>query len=109
MNELKNIDAFDCRKEKHVAAEICIITANALSSQSLYSLSNFYLNLAKFLNEDFHSFETLLAENFYKTNNFEDAKKIYKNLSKERRSFQMVFYKTACKNFYSGRKKRRRQ
>ena len=88
LNELKNIDAFDCRKEKHVAAEILYITANALSSQSLYSLSNFYLNLAKFLNEDFHSFETLLAENFYKTNNFEDAKKIYKNLSKRGEAFK---------------------
>ena len=104
LNELKNIDAFDCRKEKHVAAEILYITANALSSQSLYSLSNFYLNLAKFLNEDFHSFETLLAENFYKTNNFEDAKKIYKNLSKKGEAFKWYSTKQLARIFSQEKK-----
>ena len=104
LKELKNIDAFDCRKEKHVAAEILYITANALSSQSLYSLSNFYLNLAKFLNEDFHSFETLLAENFYKTNNFEDAKKIYKNLSKRVEAFKWYSTKQLARIFIQEKK-----
>ena len=83
-NDLKNdkdILAFNCKKEQHVIAEILYITANALSSQSIYSLSNFYLNLAKYLNKNFHSYETLLAENFYKTNNFKEAKIIYNNLS----------------------------
>ena len=67
-NDLKNdkdILAFNCKKEQHVIAEI-LYTANALSSQSIYSLSNFYLNLAKYLNKNFHSYETLLAENFTK-------------------------------------------
>jgi tetratricopeptide (TPR) repeat protein len=104
LNELKNIDAFDCRKEKHVTAEILYITANALSSQSLYSLSNFYLNLAKFLNEDFYSFETLLAENFYKTNNFEDAKKIYKNLSKKGEAFKWYSTKQLARIFIQEKK-----
>jgi tetratricopeptide (TPR) repeat protein len=104
LSELKNIDAFDCRKEKHVAAEILYITANALSSQSLYSFSNFYLNLAKFLNEDFHSFETLLAENFYKTNNFEDAKKIYKNLSKRGEAFKWYSTKQLARIFIQEKK-----
>ncbi|MDA8677001.1 tetratricopeptide repeat protein, partial [Candidatus Pelagibacter bacterium] len=104
LNELRNMDAFDCRKEKHVAAEILYITANALSSQSLYSLSNFYLNLAKFLNEDFHSFETLLAENFYKTNNFEDAKKIYKNLSKKGEAFKWYSTKQLARIFIQEKK-----
>ena len=104
LNKLKNMDAFDCRKEKHVAAEILYITANALSSQSLYSLSNFYLNLAKFLNEDFHSFETLLAENFYKTNNFEDAKKIYKNLSKRGEAFKWYSTKQLARIFIQEKK-----
>ena len=104
LNELQNMDAFDCRKEKHVAAEILYITANALSSQSLYSLSNFYLNLAKFLNEDFHSFETLLAENFYKTNNFEDAKKIYKNLSKRGEAFKWYSTKQLARIFIQEKK-----
>jgi len=83
----KNILQFSCRKVEHVIAEILYITANALSSQSIYSLSNFYLNLAKYLNEEFVSYDTLLAENFYKTDNLKKAKKIYKNLSKRGEAF----------------------
>ena len=51
-----------------------------MSSQNIYLLSNFYLNLAKYLNEDFHSYDTLLAENFYKINEYTKAKKIYEKL-----------------------------
>ena len=83
LNENKNISIFNCKNEAHVSAEILYITANALSAQSIYPLSNFYLNLAKFLNEDFHSYDTLLAENFYKIENFKEAKKIYNSLSKK--------------------------
>ena len=46
------------------------------------------MNLAKFLNKDFHSFDTLLAENFYKVDNFEKAKKIYRNLLKRGEAFK---------------------
>ncbi len=82
LNNNKNIIIFNCKNEAHVSAEILYITANALASQSIYPLSNFYLNLAKFLNEDFHSYNTLLAENFYKSDNFNEARKIYNSLSK---------------------------
>jgi Flp pilus assembly protein TadD len=88
LNKTKNINLFDCKKENHVVAEILYIAANALSTQSIYPLSNFYLNLAKFLNEDFHSYDALLAENFYKIDNFENAKKIYKNLSKKGEAYK---------------------
>ena len=80
LNKNKNILVFNCKNEAHVMAEILYIAANALSSQSIYPLSNFYLNLAKYLNENFISYETLLAENFYKTENFQKAKKIYNDL-----------------------------
>ena len=88
LNLNKNIDTFSCKEENHIVAEILYITANALSSQLIYPLSNFYLNLAKFLNEDFYSFDTLLAENFYKTDDYENAKKAYKNLSKKGEAFK---------------------
>ena len=88
LNEEKNLNVFDCNKETNVVAEILYITANGLSSQSIYFLSNFYLNLAKFLNEDFNSFNNLLAENFYKINNFEKARKIYKQLNKSGEVFR---------------------
>ena len=87
LSKNKNVLAFSCKKEEHIIAEILYITANALSSQSIYPLSNFYLNLSKYLNENFHSFNTLLAENFYKTDNFKKAKDIYINLSKNGEAF----------------------
>ena len=88
LNEIKNIDAFNCNKENDIAGEIFYIAASALSSLSIFFLSNFYLNLAKFLNKDFHSFNILLAENFYKLENFENAKAIYKNLKKRGEAYK---------------------
>ena len=58
------VDQFDCRKSNHIIAEILYIIANGLSSQSNYIASNFYLNLAKYLNPNFFSFEIRYAENF---------------------------------------------
>ena len=88
INKNKNISVFNCQDTNHVIAEILYITANALSSQSMYVLSNFYLNLAKFLNKDFHSYDTLTAENFYQVNNLKKAKETYKSLSKKGKAFQ---------------------
>ena len=79
---------FSCKREQHIAAEILYIAANALSSQSIYPLSNFYLNLSKYLNPDFHSFDTLLAENFYKNEDYLNAKKVYKNLTYHGNAFK---------------------
>ena len=72
----KNTANFNCKNKGHVSAEILYVTSNALSSQSIYPLSDFYLNLAKYLNEDFHSYETLSAENHYKVGNYVKAKKV---------------------------------
>ena len=105
LNESKNINVFSCKKENHVIAEILYITANALSSQSIYSLSNFYLNLAKYLNDDFHSFDTLIAENFYKTDNVEKAKKIYRELSKVGEAFNWYSTKQIARILIKEKKK----
>ena len=78
---------FDCQNLSHIIAEIFYITANALSSQNIFTFSNFYLNLSKYLNEDFHSFDSLLAENFYKSEDFLLAKKIYKGLGEKGDAF----------------------
>ena len=105
LNNKKYNNLFDCKKENHVAAEILYITANALSSQSIYPLSNFYLSLAKYLNEDFYSFDTLLAENFYKTNNFGSAKKVYRNLRKRGEAFKWHSTKQLARIFVQEEKK----
>ena len=74
-NHLQN--SFECRNISNIIAELFYITANALASQSFYSLSNFYINLSKYLNQNFYSYNTLLAENFVRTENYLKAKKIY--------------------------------
>ena len=44
--------------------------------------------MSKFLNEDFHSYDTLLAENYYKTDSFKKAKKIYDSLYKKGEAYK---------------------
>ena len=78
---------FSCENEKDVVAELIYLAANALSSKSIYSSSNFYLNLTKYLNEDFYAYDTLLAENLYKINDFKNSKKTYKKLTKHGDAF----------------------
>ena len=63
-------------------AEILYIVANGLSTQANYVASKFYLNLAKYLNPNFPSYETLYAENFEVIEQYSEAKKIYKKLKK---------------------------
>ena len=76
----KNISNFNCSNKEEIVAELLYIAANALSTQSYFQISNFYLNLSKYLNNNFHSFDILLAENFYKIEDLESAKEIYKKL-----------------------------
>ncbi len=88
---------FNCQNISHVAAEVLYISANALSSQYIYESSNFYLNLSKYLNDDFYSFDTLLAENYYKTKNFDKAKKIYNKVGKKGKIFSWYAAKQNAK------------
>ncbi len=71
---------FDCKNLTDATAEILYILSNALSSQSAYTLSNFYLNLSKYLNQNFNSFDSLYAENFYLMEKLDFSKNIYKSL-----------------------------
>ena len=75
-------DEFDCKNSKHVIAEILYIVASGLSMQQNYVTSNFYLSLAKHLNPNFISFETLYARNFFARNEYNEAKKIYNKIQK---------------------------
>ncbi len=105
LSDSKDASIFNCKNKQHVIAEILYITSNALSSQSIYSLSDFYLNLAKYLNNDFHSYDTLLAENFYNLANFEEAKKIYDNLSKKGKAFHWYSSKQLARIYIQQKKK----
>ncbi len=81
-NKERNYNIFNCKKISDSIAEIFYVLANALASQKDYKLSNFYINLAKFLNPDFSSFNSLLAENFFALKKNADAEQVYENLSK---------------------------
>ncbi len=74
--------AFSCKNINNLISELFYITANALSTQSIFTISNYYLNLAKYLNAPFSHYEILLAENYRSTNNYKNAKKIYKKIRK---------------------------
>ena len=96
---------FNCQIQSDVVAEILYITANALSSQSVYGFSNFYLNLSKYLNINFYSYNTLLAENLFKIDDLEKAKKIYNNLGKEGEIFKWYSAKQNAKILIKEEKK----
>ena len=81
-NKDRNNFEFDCVNSSNIMAEIFYIYANALSSQGDYKLSNFYINLSKFLNPKFMSYDALLAENFFILKKNNEAKLFYEKLSK---------------------------
>ncbi len=81
IHEEKNFNNFNCKKKNHIIAEIFYVVANALSVQGNYELSNFYVNLSKYLNPNFSSYNSLLAENFYILEKYKKSKIIYKELS----------------------------
>tara|TARA_B100000686_G_scaffold80003_1_gene86309 strand:+ start:1846 stop:3531 length:1686 start_codon:yes stop_codon:yes gene_type:complete len=77
----KNNNRFNCQEKNHVVAEVFYVIANALSTQGNYELSNFYINLSKYLNPHFSSYDSLIAENFFILKKYEKSKKVYKKLS----------------------------
>jgi tetratricopeptide (TPR) repeat protein len=82
LSQKKYTPKFDCKNINHIIAEILYIVANGLSSQSNYISSNFYLNLAKYLNPKFLSFDILYAENFELIEQYSKSITIYKKVKK---------------------------
>ena len=73
---------FNCQDIKHIVAEMLYIVANGLTVQQNYMTSNFYLNLAKYLNSNFISFQTLHADNFFVIDEYKEAKSIYNEIQR---------------------------
>ena len=106
LSKNKYRDDFNCQNQSHVVAEILYIVANALSTQSLYNFSNFFLNLSKYLNNDFYSFDTLLAENYYEMGEFEKSKKIYNSIGNNGAAFLWYASKQNAKILSDKKKKK---
>ena len=78
----ENKNEFNCKNSAHIMGEIFYVLASIMSSQGDYRLSNFYINLSKFLNPKMLSYNSLLAENFTILKKNDEAEKIYKKLSR---------------------------
>ena len=79
-NEKKIKNFFNCKRPQDNIAEIFYIIASLYSSEEEYKLSNFYLNVSLFLNNNFTTNKTLLAENFYYQKKYNESKKVYKSI-----------------------------
>ena len=73
-NEIKEI--FSCKNENDLLAEFFYLVSNLYSSQDEYEESNFYLNISYFLNKKFKINLSLMADNYYLNENFDQSLKV---------------------------------
>jgi len=82
--ELKEFNKiFSCRNSDDIVSELFFLVANLYSSQNDYELSNFYLNVAYYLNPKFRFNLSLLAENHYLNKDYLKTLKILKSFNKK--------------------------
>ncbi len=79
-NNYKNKNKFSCQNPEDILAEIFYTFANALSVQKKFELSNLYINISKYLNPNFMSYNALLAENLLMLGKKETSKKMFLKL-----------------------------
>ena len=73
-NEIKEI--FSCKDENDLLAEFFYLVSNLYSSQDEYEESNFYLNISYFLNKKFKINLSLMADNYYLNENYDQSLKV---------------------------------
>ena len=69
------LDIFSCTNSNDIMGEFFFLVANLYSSQGDYEKSNFYLNISNYLNPKFTLNLSLLAENYYTNEDYENTKK----------------------------------
>ena len=74
---------FSCKNSNDIVSEFLFLVANIYSTQEDYEKSNFYLNVAHFLNPKFKFNLSLLAENYYINKNYTKTLKVLKNFNNE--------------------------
>ena len=67
---------FSCNNETDILSEFFFLISNLFSSQEMYEQSNFYLRISNYLNNKFYFNLSLLAENYFLSDNFKQSKKI---------------------------------
>ena len=85
--ENKNFDEFEkifsCKNSNDLIGEFLFLISNLYSSQNDFQNSNIYLNLSNYLNPKFKFNLSLVAENYYLNNDFDNAKNILKNFEEK--------------------------
>ena len=75
-NKIKEI--FSCKNENDLLAEFFYLVSNLYSSQDEYEQSNFYLNITYFLNKKFKINLSLMADNYYLNENYDQSLNVLK-------------------------------
>ena len=73
-SEIKEI--FSCNNENDLLAEFFYLVSNLYSSQDEYEQSNFYLNISYFLNKKFKINLSLMADNYFLNENYDQSLKV---------------------------------
>ena len=76
-------NVFSCKNHNHLISEFLFLISNLYSAQDNYERSNFYLYLSNFLNNKFIYNLSLLAENYYFNEDYENSKKILRYFNKD--------------------------
>ena len=79
--EFKKI--FSCKNSNDIVGELFFLVANLYSAGEDYTRSNFYLNIANYLNPKFRFNLSLLAENYYLNKDYSKTLKILESFKKE--------------------------
>ena len=83
-NELKKFEKiFSCKNSNDIIGEFLFLIANLYSSEGDYEKSNFYLNMAHYLNPKFKLNLSLLADNQYVNKNYVKTLTILKNFNEK--------------------------
>ncbi len=83
-NKLENFQKlFSCNSENDILAEFFFLIANLYSTEGNLEKSNFYLSVSYYLNKKFKYNNSLLVDNYFKNENFNQAKKILNSFDKE--------------------------
>ena len=77
----KFTEIFSCKSELNILSEFFYLIANLYSSQNDFEKSNFYINISNFLNPKFKFNLSLLADNYYKNNDYKKTKNILNNFN----------------------------
>ena len=86
--EFKKI--FSCKDQNDLISEFFFLVGNLYSSNNDYRKSNFYLNLSNFLNPRFKFNLSLLAENYYFNDEYEETKNIIKQFDEKNDFYYLV-------------------